>query len=286
MQAANLNLSESLATLFELPTRVHPHSAWIGHIPFLFLLIKLARPRNFVELGVHYGTSFLAACDAVKRFETGTHCYGIDTWKGDSHAGFYDGDPLYENLRALIARAYNASELIRSTFDEAVTRFSDCSIDLLHIDGLHTYEAVAHDFNNWRPKLSDRSIVMFHDTEVHERGFGVCRLWSELKQQYRSLDFQHAYGLGVLATGRDIPAAVDELIRDLSGDANRSALFKDICEGAGATLPARIQRRDLALARPRILDTVGPSSNINAKRNDPCPCGSGKRYKHCHGRFS
>lgn len=21
-----------------------------------------------------------------------------------------------------------------------------------------------------------------------------------------------------------------------------------------------------------------------AKRNDPCPCGSGKKYKHCHGK--
>jgi preprotein translocase subunit SecA len=21
-------------------------------------------------------------------------------------------------------------------------------------------------------------------------------------------------------------------------------------------------------------------------RNDPCPCGSGKKYKHCHGRLS
>ncbi|MBO7625758.1 MAG: SEC-C domain-containing protein [Bacteroidales bacterium] len=21
-------------------------------------------------------------------------------------------------------------------------------------------------------------------------------------------------------------------------------------------------------------------------RNDPCPCGSGKKYKHCHGRVS
>jgi preprotein translocase subunit SecA len=21
-------------------------------------------------------------------------------------------------------------------------------------------------------------------------------------------------------------------------------------------------------------------------RNDPCPCGSGKKYKHCHGRIS
>jgi preprotein translocase subunit SecA len=21
-------------------------------------------------------------------------------------------------------------------------------------------------------------------------------------------------------------------------------------------------------------------------RNEPCPCGSGKKYKHCHGRFA
>lgn len=21
-------------------------------------------------------------------------------------------------------------------------------------------------------------------------------------------------------------------------------------------------------------------------RNDPCPCGSGKKYKHCHGAFA
>jgi uncharacterized protein len=24
----------------------------------------------------------------------------------------------------------------------------------------------------------------------------------------------------------------------------------------------------------------------NANRNDPCPCGSGKRYKHCHGKYT
>ena len=24
-------------------------------------------------------------------------------------------------------------------------------------------------------------------------------------------------------------------------------------------------------------------ANLNISRNDPCPCGSGKKYKHCHG---
>ena len=25
---------------------------------------------------------------------------------------------------------------------------------------------------------------------------------------------------------------------------------------------------------------------VKVGRNDPCPCGSGKKYKHCHGRFA
>jgi hypothetical protein len=35
-----------------------------------------------------------------------------------------------------------------------------------------------------------------------------------------------------------------------------------------------------AAARP----TADPSSWGKPGRNDPCPCGSGKKYKHCHGR--
>jgi preprotein translocase subunit SecA len=29
---------------------------------------------------------------------------------------------------------------------------------------------------------------------------------------------------------------------------------------------------------------VRPGQKVG--RNDPCPCGSGKKYKHCHGKLS
>jgi preprotein translocase subunit SecA len=29
---------------------------------------------------------------------------------------------------------------------------------------------------------------------------------------------------------------------------------------------------------------VRPGQKVG--RNDPCPCGSGKKYKHCHGRLN
>jgi preprotein translocase subunit SecA len=35
----------------------------------------------------------------------------------------------------------------------------------------------------------------------------------------------------------------------------------------------------------RALNPNDPTSWGKVKRNEPCPCGSGKKYKHCHGRF-
>ena len=30
---------------------------------------------------------------------------------------------------------------------------------------------------------------------------------------------------------------------------------------------------------------LDPSIFVGVSRNDPCPCGSGEKYKHCHGKL-
>jgi hypothetical protein len=181
-------------------------SAWTGHIPFGMALVDMIRPRTIVELGTHWGDSYCAFCQAVAELKLPTRCTAVDTWKGDAHTRPYD-ENVYQQLKRFHDPAYGSfSALMRTTFDEACAHFPDNSIDLLHIDGLHTYEAVKHDFEMWKPKLSERGVVLFHDTAVTRRDFGVWQLWRELESAHPSFQFVHESGLGVLAVGKAPPA--------------------------------------------------------------------------------
>ena len=211
-------LADELDTFFWPSSRAGVMSAWWGHVPFAHWLVEATRPGVIVELGTHNGVSFAAFCEAAQRNKIAAKCFAVDTWEGDEHAGHY-GEKVYSGLSQFIASRYAGfAELLRTTFDEAVPYFADGSIDLLHIDGLHTYHAVKRDFENWLPKLSSRAVVLFHDTNVREREFGVWQLWAELRKQYPGFEFTHAHGLGVLLVGPQAPTALKSLAESSSDD--------------------------------------------------------------------
>lgn len=241
-----------LNPLFWRPARTGVISRWYGHVPFAHWIVCAAKPRTLVELGTHNGVSYSAFCEAVMVNRLDTRCYAVDTWKGDDQAGYY-GEEVYRDFRRFHDERFAGfSELLRCTFDDALTYMPDASVDLLHIDGLHTYEAVRHDFENWRSKLSDRAVVLFHDTNVRERNFGVWRLWEELRMQFPSFEFLHGHGLGVLAVGHFIAPHVTALCS--LDDATRVNATRDRFSFLGDLLAQRelLQNEEIAAGEERI----------------------------------
>lgn len=191
-------------------------SPWQGHRDFAYDLIRFARPALIVELGVHYGCSFFAFCQAVKDHRLEAQVIGVDTWTGDPHAGYY-GEEVFELVEKTRASHFADDRFAfrRLTFDEAVAAFADNSIDLLHIDGLHTYEAVSRDFTAWLPKLANDGIMLLHDI-APASGYESARFWAEIAQRHPHFEFLNRWGLGIVFPKGDrwYRAAVDAGVPD------------------------------------------------------------------------
>jgi len=203
---------ENHPVVFQRPSLRYPY-AWVGHIPFAYLAVDLLRPQQLLELGTDSGNSYMAFCQAVAYLNSGTQCHAVDSWQGDAQAGYY-GNEVLEDLRSRHDPLYSKfSELIQSDFDAACRQFPDGSIDLLHIDGFHTYEAVSHDFATWLPKLSERAVVLLHDTQVDKDGFGVASFFAEISHRYPHFEFLHSNGLAAIAVGGSVPEPFMEFMR-------------------------------------------------------------------------
>lgn len=258
------------------PQRLVFPYGWCGHIPFAAWLMKLHQPGIFVELGTHSGNSYFSFCQAAAEYELSALCYAVDTWQGDEHSGEYGAD-VFGDVSSYNAQKYAGfSTLMRMRFDEALAYFSDGSIDLLHIDGLHTYEAVKADFESWLPKLSDRGIVLFHDINVRERDFGVWRLWEEMSARYPHCAFYHSHGLGALVVGSAVDPATIEAIRScdaqhvrlLFGTAADAALDRHLRLGAQQQLEAAKANLEALHSRCGALDAQLERQGADIQRQE------------------
>jgi hypothetical protein len=83
----------------------------------------------------------------------------------------------------------------------------DKPIDILHIDGLHTYEAVKNDFETWQPLCKENSVILFHD---------IYSYWNTVGQFFSEIDGHkyvrpQSHGLGVFSKNEQILKSVWDL---------------------------------------------------------------------------
>jgi hypothetical protein len=133
-------------------------------------------PHNVLEIGTVGSTFFL-----LSRLSTGKKV-GVDLRDRRSRLHhfmfgedwrFFQGDSQTPEMQA------------------QVRAFCD-KFDLIFIDGDHGYEGVKKDFENYRPLLSDRGVVLFHDVHPDHAFKGtaagdVWKFWAELDEGSKTL---------------------------------------------------------------------------------------------------
>ena len=171
---------------------------WAGHRQFLYDYVRNIRPGSFLELGVYHGCAFFTCCQAA--WDEGLdwmRLTAVDNWLGNDNDGYY-GEDVYETFLTVARTCYSGLAIhpVRKPFAEAVSEVAPASIELLHIDGCHTYDAVAADYAAYLPKLAEEGVVLLHDvfTERH----GSTRFWRELSAGHPTLLFEHCFGLGLV----------------------------------------------------------------------------------------
>ena len=258
----------------ELPSRsfqprVYGVGAWTDNIHFAYDVVATLRPRLLVELGTDRGESYFAFCQSAAENGTGTQCFAIDTWRGDQQAGGYD-ETTFNEVSAHNAEHYAGfSTLLRCSFDEALERFEGESIDLLHLDGLHTEEAVRHDIEKWLPKIRPGGILLMHDISVRARDFGVWKVWEELRACGRSYAFADGPGLGVWQKlpSSSVTVPLDLLLSGPGASSDELAAYYQSC---ARQMQQRIAQnwqdgsvRDTAAARQTIIQVFHTRDGVH-----------------------
>ena len=172
---------------------------WEGHRDFVYDLINFVKPKLITELGSQYGCSLFTFCQSVKDNNLDTKIRAVDMWSGDIGAPD-TGEEVFALVNKIKDTYFSNLDikLYQMRFDDALPDFEDGSIDILHIDGGHTFEDVDHDLKTWLPKLSEDGIILFHDV-YSDIDDGSCVHWRETKKKYSNFfDFEHSCGLGIL----------------------------------------------------------------------------------------
>lgn len=251
--------------IFNNPSFNDKPSSWVEHIPFAFFLIEALKPKIFLELGTHNGNSYFAFCQTINELNLNSKAFAVDLWKGDEHAGYY-GNEVFDYVNSINEQNFsNFSILLKMSFDDALKEFKNESIDLLHIDGYHTYEAVKHDFESWLPKMSKKGVIILHDTKVLERSFGVWKFMDEIKDNYISFEFDHGYGLGIICVGSSVNESFIKFIKNSKDDVFIQNLFAHLGNKTLLELKTKIQNLKLTYSTDKINTLSSKLNTISDK---------------------
>lgn len=221
------NCKDVIAANFYLDLLKNISSAWKSHFWIYINVIKILKPKVIVELGTDRGFSLLAALFSLSKNNIDGIIYAIDAWgKNDEDKKIMiTGKQRYITLKdktlPLFIEKYNLDsckqKLIREYFCDAKHNFSN--IDILHIDGNHSYDECKRDYEEFKEKINmDEGVILFHDIARGKLGtkkedFGVYKLFNEINHE-KGYFLQHS-GLGIVTDNENYLDQIESLSQEL-----------------------------------------------------------------------
>ncbi len=191
--------SARLGTLHIKPIQVR------SELEQFMMFLSEYHPRNILEIGTaRGGTLYLLAQVAAPNAQI----VSLDLPGGAFGKGYADSKiPLFQSF----ANAGQTIQCVRADSHNPTTRstveqlFNHKPLDFLFIDGDHTYEGVAQDFEMYAPLVKPEGLIAFHDIVPGPSGRvgGVPQFWSETKPAYEHREIvadwnQGGYGIGLI----------------------------------------------------------------------------------------
>lgn len=171
-------------------------SEFLHHLPFLFWLVDMQRPSVAVSFGVGDGVGYFGLCQAMDKLGADARCHGLDP-RPES-----EGGPNRD------VRAYNEAQFADFSRLEAraprdiVHQFADGSVDLMLIDMSLDADLIHSLSHDWTRKLSDRAVILFHDTQGRFASGPEQGLLQSLTQAYPVIAFHTGCGLAAVLHGQ------------------------------------------------------------------------------------
>jgi cephalosporin hydroxylase len=170
----------------------------------LLELMKELDPKFILEIGTCSGGSLFMISRMANR---NAHIVSVDLPGGNFGAGYPPWKiPLFESF----AREGQSISLIRGdshseeTFQTAKLALRGNKLDLLFIDGDHTYDGVRKDLEMYSTLVRKGGVVALHDiSDDRDPQAGVHLLWSEVKDRYDTVEIindkeQGWAGIGII----------------------------------------------------------------------------------------
>jgi predicted O-methyltransferase YrrM len=172
----------------------------------LYGLVRSMKPDVCVEIGSALGASASYIGMALKENGRGT-LYAIDPHEPTEWNDVNAIDSLKEFTRNITTLQVHEQVSVIRSYSDAAAREWKLQIDLIFIDGDHSYEGVKRDWEHFLPHIKPSGIVIFHDTMwdlppytgTVRSDMGVPRFVDELREQgYQVLTICQDFGVSLV----------------------------------------------------------------------------------------